>query len=234
MIDIEGLSKRYSKEEARRPALSDLSLAVNEGETVALIGANGAGKSTLIKILSTLLRPDSGRAAVAGMDVVRRAAEVRKAIGITLQDVSLYPSGRVLKVLNLHAQLHGLDRVETSRRSNEIVTLMDLGQVADRKVHHLSGGMRRRLDLGLALIHQPPVLLLDEPTTSLDPISRAAFWDELDRLRSEGTCLLVATQSIEEAERLADRIVTLTNGAVGSGDTPAATINEFSSPVHAG
>ena len=228
-IDIEGLSKQYA---GSPPALLDLTLGVGSGETVALIGENGAGKSTLIRILSTLLSPDSGRAAVAGFDLMRQAPEIRKVIGVALQDVSVYPAGRVHQVLRLHAQLHGLSREESSRRSDEVIDLFELGQVRNRRAHRLSGGMRRRLDLGLALIHRPPVLLLDEPTASLDPPSREGLWEELARLRGEGTCVLMATQDMSEAERLADRIVVLVNGATWLDGAPATAFHEMSTKVH--
>src|SRR4029077_4822830 len=156
MIEIDSLSKRYDKGGAKTPALSNFSLTVSEGEALALLGANGAGKSTLLRILSTLLRPDSGRAAVGGFDIVTHARRVREIIGVALQEVSLYPAGRVRQILNLHARLHGLSRTAAAHRGDEIAELVGLGQVAERKVHSLSGGMRRRLVPGLARIHRPP------------------------------------------------------------------------------
>lgn len=233
MIDIEKLSKRYAGGKDTTPALADLSLTMGAGETVALVGENGAGKSTLIRILATLLSPDSGRAAVGGFDLGRQAAQVREMIGIALQDVSLYPAGRVRNVLQLHAQLHGLCDAEASRRSDEVVELVGLSQVSTQKVHRLSGGMRRRLDLGLALIHRPPVLLLDEPTASLDPVSRDELWKELARLSAEGSCVLLATQDMAEVERLADRVVVLVNGGVWLDDTPAIALRDAPTRVHA-
>jgi ABC-type multidrug transport system ATPase subunit len=232
-IDIDRLTKRYAKGTAATPALSELSLTVHRGEALALLGANGAGKSTLIRILSTLLRPDSGRATIGGFDVVKDATGVRETIGVALQEASVYPAGRVQHVLTLHARLHGLDRLTATRRSSEVIELLGLGQVTDRKVHRLSGGMRRRLDLGLALIHMPPVLLLDEPTAGLDPIARYEFWNELTRLRDGGTCVLLATQSTEEAEHLTERVVVLANGCLWLDDTPAVALREMSSDAHA-
>ena len=234
MIDIEGLSKRYGKGESPAPALSGVTLSVEAGEAVALIGANGAGKSTLIRILSTLLLPDAGSAAIGGLDVVGQAAGVRGTIGVALQDTSLYPSGRVDQVLKLHARLHGLASAEASRRSGELVELMGLGEVTGWKVRRLSGGMRRRLDLCLALIHRPPVLLLDEPTASLDPTSRGQLWQELSHMRDQGTCILMATQNMDEARWLANRIVVLDDGAIGVDGAPATTIGEMAVAVHAG
>lgn len=230
MIEMDRLSKRYGN---GKPALSEVSLTVGEGEAVALLGANGAGKSTLMQILSTLLLPDSGHAAIAGFDVVEQARRIRERIGVALQDVTLYPSGRIHQVLDLHARLHGLNRKAAAHRSDEVVQLMGLGRVAERKVHQLSGGMRRRLDLGLALIHRPPALLLDEPTASLDPISRHEFWEELTRLRDQGTCVLFATQNMEEARQLADRVVVLAEGALWLDDTPAAALRGMSFSANA-
>jgi len=222
MIEVDKLAKRYSKGGNDAPALSNLSLSVSRGEAVALTGVNGAGKSTLIRILCTLLRPDSGRASIAGLDVVRRASDVRNAIGVALQEASLYPGGRVRDVLELHGRLHGLDRTQSAMRSREVSDVMGLGRVSRKKVRRLSGGMRRRLDLGLALLHRPPVLLLDEPTASLDQDARAAFWNELSRLRGAGTSILLATQDTREIKRVADRVLVLAAGAVLSEGAPAA------------
>lgn len=233
MIDIERLTKRYVRGRETTAALSNLDLAVRQGEALVLLGANGAGKSTLIRILSTLLRPDSGSAAIAGLDVVRQATAVRESIGIALQDTSLYPSGRVRQVLKLHARLHGFDRPEGARRSDEVLELVGLSIASNRRVRQLSGGMRRRLDLGLALIHRPPVLLLDEPTSSLDPVSRNAFWAELSDLRDRGICVLLATQDMEEAERVADRVVVLEDGTVGLDDIPSVALREMAVEGHA-
>jgi len=233
MIEIEKLSKRYGRGRDTMPALSALSLTVGKGEALALLGANGAGKSTLLRILSTLLRPDSGCAAIGGFDVVTQSSRVRETIGVALQDASLYPAGRVRQVFNLHARLHGLNRTSATRRASEIIERVGLEQVAERKVHRLSGGMRRRADLGLALIHRPPVLLLDEPTASLDPISRRELWGELARLRDGGTCVLLATQNMEEAEYLTNRVVVLVDGALRLDDTPAAAFREISLNVNA-
>jgi ABC-type multidrug transport system ATPase subunit len=225
-IAIDDLSKAYVKGQAEMPALVKLSLEVEAGQALALLGPNGAGKSTIVRILSTLVRPDSGRATIAGFDVVKQAPRVRESVGVALQEVGLYSAGRVRQILIHHARLFGLGRRAATQRANEIVELAGLGQVAGRRVHRLSGGMRRRLDLGLALIHQPPVLLLDEPTNSLDPFSRREFWGELARLRDRGTCILFASQDIEEAEQLADRVAILADGALWRDDLPAALVRE--------
>lgn len=213
MIEIEGLSKRYS-DGSEVPALSELSLVVERGEAAALLGPNGAGKSTAIGILSTLVRADSGRAAVAGFEVGAHPQRVREAIGVVQQDTGLYSGGRVRQLLILHARLLGLSRATATRRADELIELARLQSVATRKVRELSGGMRRRLDISLSLVHQPPVLLLDEATSSLDPRSRQDLWDEFARLRDNGTCILFASQDIEETERLADWVGVLVNGTL--------------------
>ncbi len=225
-IELDQISKAYAKGPHAIPALSQLSLAVEEGQALALLGANGAGKSTLVQILATLSRPDSGRAAIAGFDTVGQAAQVRACIGVALQDVGIYPTGKVRQVLQHHARLFGLDRPAAARRCDEVIELAGLTKAVNQRVNRLSGGTRRRLDLGLALLPRPPVLLLDEPTGSLDPFSRREFWRELGRLRDEGTCILFASQSLEEVEQLADRAVVLVDGTVWRDDIPGAAIRE--------
>jgi ABC-2 type transport system ATP-binding protein len=225
-IELDEISKSYAQGYGATPALSRLSLAVDAGEALALLGANGAGKSTVVRILATLSRPDSGRATIAGFDIVEQASQVRTCIGVALQDVSIYPTGNVRQVLHHHARFFGLDRSAASRRGDEVIELAGLTEVTGKRVHSLSGGMRRRLDLALALLHRPPVLLLDEPTSSLDPFSRHDFWRELSHLRDEGTCILFASQSIEEAEQLADRIIVLVGGVVWRDSVSAAEVRE--------
>jgi ABC-2 type transport system ATP-binding protein len=226
-IELEEISKIYSKGVSSIAALSGLSLSVEAGEALALLGANGAGKSTAVRILSTLSRPDSGSARIAGLDAVAQAPQVRARIGVALQETGIYPSGRVRQVLRHHALLFGLDRPAAARRSDEILELAGLAKVANRRVQRLSGGTRRRLDLGLALLHRPPVLLLDEPTSSLDPFSRHEFWRELGRLRDEGTCILFASQSLEETEHLADRVVLMAEGTIWRDDVSVAAVREI-------
>lgn len=225
-IEVDAVSKRFSRKPDTALALSRFSLRVESGEAVALLGVNGAGKSTLLRILSTLLKPDSGRASIAGFDVVTQAPRVRACIGVAPQDVGLYPSGTVRKVLLYHARLFGFRRSEASGRSEELIELAGLSRVADRRLRHLSAGTRRRVDLCLALASRPPVLLLDEPTASLDPFARRDLWVELGRLRDEGACILFATQSLDEAESLADRVVVVVNGSAHEETGSAAAIRE--------
>ena len=214
MIEIEDLSKRYSGSGSETPALLEFSLAVEQGQAAALLGPNGAGKSTLIGILSTLVRADSGRASVAGFEVASRPQQVRETIGVVHQDTGLHSGGRVRQLLTLHGRLFGLSRAGAAKRADELMELARLDDVAGRKVGQLSGGMRRRLDICLSLVHEPPVLLLDEATSSLDPMSRQDLWDEFARLRDNGTCILFASQDIEETERLADWVGVLANGTL--------------------
>jgi ABC-2 type transport system ATP-binding protein len=225
-IEIERITKAYARGPGAVPALSGLSLNVDEGQALALLGPNGAGKSTVVRILATLSRPDSGRAAIGGFDVVGQAGQVRACIGVALQEVGLYPAGRVRQVLLHHARLFGLSRPAAARRCDEIIELAGLAKLAGQRVGRLSGGTRRRLDLGLALLHRPAVLLLDEPTGGLDPFSRREFWRELAGLRDGGTCILFASQSIDEAEQLADRVAVLNDGAIWRDDIPPAALRE--------
>lgn len=225
-IQLDEISKSYSKGDGSPPALSQLSLTVEAGQAVGLLGANGAGKSTVVHILATLCRPDSGRATVAGFDTVAGASRVRTQIGVALQDVGIYGAGKVRQVLEHHGRLFGLDRGAAARRGDEVIELVGLAQVTGKRVRHLSGGTRRRLDLGLALLHRPPVLLLDEPTSSLDPFSRRELWEELGRLRDAGTCILFASQSLEETEHLADRVTVLLGGVLWRDGLSVAELRE--------
>jgi ABC-2 type transport system ATP-binding protein len=230
-IEIENLSKVYGGESA---ALCELSLSVERGAAVALVGSNGAGKSTVIRILSTLLRPSSGRASVVGFDVVREAGRVRREIGVVQQQVTLDPAARVRDVLLLHARLFGLRGPAARRRTGELLEMAGLERVSGRRVRQLSGGMQRKLDIAITLIVEPPVLLLDEPTDNLDPASRLDFWTELCRLRDTGTCILFTSQDREEIERLADRVMVLADGSlIRQGMGPGAADEIWSSDVAA-
>jgi ABC-type multidrug transport system ATPase subunit len=229
-IETENLSKAYG--DGGSAALCELTLSVEHGEAVALIGSNGAGKSTVIKILSTLLRPSSGRALVTGLDVEKEAGAVRQGIGVVQQQVTLDPAARVRDMLTLHARLAGLRGSWLTKRVGEVLELAGLERAAGRRVRQLSGGMQRKLDIGLALLDAPPVLLLDEPTDNLDPLSRLDFWTELSRLRDTGTCILFTSQDREEIERLADRVAILADGElIRDEGTPALAGEGWSSDV---
>jgi ABC-2 type transport system ATP-binding protein len=202
-------------------ALTDVSFAAGEGEIVGLLGVNGAGKSTLVRILSTLLKPDSGSARVGGFDLLREPDAVRRSIGVAQQDVGLDESRSVGSVLRLHARLHGLSRGDGQRRIEALLAALRLEGMAGRRIRGLSGGMRRKVDLALALVHSPPIVFLDEPTAGLDPPSRMELWEQIRALRAEGATILLTTQHIEEADQLADRVVILAGGRVVSDGTPA-------------
>ena len=217
-ILTEGLVRRFGQIEA----VAGIDLTIEPGEIFGFLGPNGAGKSTTVRMLTTLLRPTEGRAEVAGHDVVTEADAVRRSIGVALQDAAIDPlmSGREL--LHLQAVLHGLDRATTAERSTELLGTVGLIAAADRRVGTYSGGMRRRLDLALSLIHEPRVLFLDEPTTGLDPNSRFALWDEVRKLnRESGTTVFLTTQYMEEADTLAGRIAIIDNGRIVAEGTPA-------------
>jgi ABC-2 type transport system ATP-binding protein len=201
-------------------AVQGVDLEVAEGEIYAFLGPNGAGKTTTVRMLTTLLRPTGGGATVAGFDVVKQASKVRRAIGVALQEAALDPLMTGRELMQLQATLHGLPKTEARRRGDALIARVGLSNAADRRVGTYSGGMRRRLDLGTALVHEPSVLFLDEPTTGLDPASRAAIWDEVRKLNDEGTTVFLTTQYLEEADKLADRVGIIDDGLMAAEGTP--------------
>jgi ABC-2 type transport system ATP-binding protein len=204
-------------------AVDGLDLAIERGEVYGFLGPNGAGKSTTVRMLCTLLGPTSGTAVVARHDVVAQPDEVRRRIGAALQEAALDPRQTGTELLRLQARLYGLSRVETDARLHQLAELIELGDALDRRIDTYSGGMRRRLDLAVALIHNPEVLFLDEPTTGLDPPTRARVWDEVRRLNAElGMTILLTTQYLEEADALAHRVGIIDTGRLVAQDTPAA------------
>jgi ABC-2 type transport system ATP-binding protein len=211
----EGLEKRFG--EVR--ALRGLDLAVAEGTVCGLLGPNGAGKTTAVRLLTTLLRPDAGSARVAGQDLVREAAAVRRRIGVTGQYASVDGDLTGRQNLRLFARLHRLR--DASARADELLDRFGLTEAADRPASTFSGGMRRRLDLAASLVRRPEVLFLDEPTTGLDPASRNRIWDAVRALKEEGTTVLLTTQYLEEADRLADDIALVDRGRVAHTGSPA-------------
>ncbi|MEE8600738.1 ABC transporter ATP-binding protein [Euzebya tangerina] len=203
-------------------AVRSIDLTIADGEIYGLLGANGAGKSTTVRMLVTLLRPSRGTATVAGHDVVSAADQVRLRIGVALQEAALDPTQTGRELLTLQARLYGLRGRTASRRLDEVVGLVDLGDALSARVATYSGGMARRLDLACALIHQPSVLFLDEPTTGLDPTSRARVWEEVRRLNAAGTTVLLTTQYLEEADALADRVGLIVDGRLAVQGSPGA------------
>src|SRR5258706_3312210 len=201
-------------------AVDGVDLEVGDGEIFGFLGPNGAGKSTVIRMLTTLLRPTAGTAKVAGFDVVTQANDVRRRIGVALQDAAIDPLMTGNELLHLQAVLYALPASQLSARAGELLERVGLIGAADRRVGTYSGGMRRRLDLALSLIHQPTVLFLDEPTTRLDPISRITLWEEVRRLNTEGTTVLLTTQYLQQADQLADRVAIIDHGKIVKEGTP--------------
>jgi len=195
-------------------AVNGINLQVNAGEIFGFLGPNGAGKSTVVRMLTTLLRPTSGKAFVAGFDVAKYPNEVRQRIGVALQDAAIDPLMTGVELLRLQAVLYAIPKSKMKSRADELLERVGLTAAADRRVGTYSGGMRRRLDLALSLIHQPTVLFLDEPTTGLDPMSRVSLWEEVRRLNNEGTTVMLTTQYLEEADQLADRIAIIDKGVI--------------------
>jgi ABC-2 type transport system ATP-binding protein len=217
-IEAEGLVRRFGD----IVAVAGIDLVVEPGEVFGFLGPNGAGKSTAVRMLTTLLRPTAGRARVAGFDVVDQAGDVRRSIGVALQDAAIDPLMTGRELLRLQAVLHGLSKSATSGRTEQLLAQVGLVGAADRRVAEYSGGMRRRLDLALALVNEPAVLFLDEPTTGLDPTSRLAVWDEVRRLNREGTTVFLTTQYLDEADQLASRIAIVDGGRIVRDGRPAA------------
>jgi ABC-2 type transport system ATP-binding protein len=227
-IEVEGLVKQFK----RGPrAVDGIDLHVEPGEIYGFLGPNGAGKSTTVLMLTTLLPPTAGSARVAGWDVAREGARVREAIGAALQEVALDPFLTAREHMRLQTALHGLPAAERERRGDDLIARVGLAEAAERKVREYSGGMRRRLDLALSLVHGPRILFLDEPTTGLDPQSRAALWDDVERLaRDDGVTVFLTTQYLEEADALANRVGIIDHGRLVAEGTPAALKAEIGEP----
>ena len=213
-------------------AVDGIDLVVAEGEIYGFLGPNGAGKSTTVHMLTTLLPPTDGRARVAGFDVVKQGPKVRAAIGAALQEAALDPLLTGREHLRLQTALHGISGEERQRRSDELLERVGLEAAAERKVKTYSGGMKRRLDLALALVHRPRILFLDEPTTGLDPQSRTALWAEVGRLAQEdGVTVFLTTQYLEEADVLANRVGIIDHGRIVAEGTPAELKAEIAHPT---
>jgi ABC-2 type transport system ATP-binding protein len=227
-IEAEGLVRRFGD----LVAVDHVDLNVAEGEIFGFLGPNGAGKSTTTRMLTTLLKPTEGCARVAGFDVVKEAPKVRRAIGVALQDAAIDPLMTGNELLRLQSVLHGIPKAAARKRCAELLERVGLTAAGDRRVGNYSGGMRRRLDLALSLVHEPTVLFLDEPTTGLDPNSRVALWEEVRWLnRERGTTVLLTTQYLEEADALASRIAIIDNGRIVRDGTPGVLKQQVGSPT---
>lgn len=202
-------------------AVDGVDLAVATGQIYGFLGPNGAGKSTTVRVLTTLLNPSAGSACVAGFNVATNAEDVRLRIGVALQEAALDPKQTGREILDLQGRLYGLNSTERRQRVAELLTLVDIGDAIDQRISTYSGGMKRRLDLAAALVHQPEVLFLDEPTTGLDPASRASVWDEVRYLNQQlGMTIFLTTQYLEEADELAHRVAIIARGKIVAEGTP--------------
>jgi ABC-2 type transport system ATP-binding protein len=228
-IEAQGLVREFK---GGIRAVDGIDLRVEPGEIYGFLGPNGAGKSTTVHMLTTLLPPTSGSAKVAGHDVAREGAAVRDAIGAALQEAALDPQLTAREHMRLQGALHGIPKADRKARGDALIERVGLTEAADRKVGGYSGGMKRRLDLALALLHGPRVLFLDEPTTGLDIQSRSALWDEVARLsRDEGVTVFLTTQYLEEADQLADHLGIIDHGKIVARGTPQALKAEVGRPT---
>ena len=219
-VEAKNLKKTFKTKQGNVEAVRDVSFKVNKGEIFGILGPNGAGKSTTILMLTTLLRITSGTAKINDLDVVKNDSEVRNKIGIALQDTGIDNLLTARELFYTTARLWGLSKSKSKDRTEEMLNLVGLTEASDRRVKTYSGGMKRRLDLGLSLVHKPEVLFLDEPTTGLDPGSRRVLWDEIKKLRDEGVTIILTTQYLEEADELANRISIIDEGLVVADGTP--------------
>jgi ABC-2 type transport system ATP-binding protein len=213
-------------------AVNGVSLSIPAGEIYGFLGPNGAGKSTTVRMLTTLLNPTSGTAIVAGYDIRQDTENVRLRIGVALQDAALDPKQTGREILDMQGRLYGLTKSERRTRVGELLSLVNIGDAIDDRIATYSGGMKRRLDLAAALVHQPQVLFLDEPTTGLDPVSRSTVWDEVRYLNRElGMTILLTTQYLEEADALADRVGIIAKGRLVAEGTPTDLKRSIGSDV---
>jgi ABC-2 type transport system ATP-binding protein len=219
-VAAQGLVKTYKSRSGDIEAVRGVDLQVEAGEVFGFLGPNGAGKSTTVRMLTTLLTITSGTASVAGVDVAGDPDEVRRRIGVALQEAGLDPRQTGRELLILQGRLFGLSTREAAERAVDLLALVELEAAADRLIKGYSGGMKRRLDLASALVHQPEVLFLDEPTTGLDPASRLTVWDEVRRINERGTTVFLTTQYLEEADALCDRLAIIDDGLIVREGTP--------------
>jgi ABC-2 type transport system ATP-binding protein len=225
-IVVEGLQRSFDEVFA----VQGVDLTVEEGEIFGFLGPNGAGKTTTVRMLTTLLLPTGGSATVAGHDIVKQARAVRATIGVALQEAALDPLMTGRELIRLQATLQGLPSAAGKQRADDLLERVDLAAAADRRVGTYSGGMQRRLDLAAALVHEPRVLFLDEPTTGLDPVSRKTIWEEVRALNDEGTTVFLTTQYLEEADQLADNVAIIDSGKIVAEGTPDSLKTEIGNP----
>lgn len=220
-IDYAILAENLSRSFKDKTAVSDLSLNIKKGEIYAFLGPNGAGKSTTVKMLITLLDPTGGSARICGFDTKTQADKVRLLIGVALQEASLDESQTGIEFLRVQGSLYGLSRIAVEHRIEELKSLIDIGNALNKQIKTYSGGMKRRLDMAASIIHRPQVLFLDEPTTGLDPISRAKVWKEVVKLNKDvGMTIFLTTQYLEEADQLADRVGIISDGKLVAEGSP--------------
>ncbi|HEU4421829.1 MAG TPA: ATP-binding cassette domain-containing protein [Pilimelia sp.] len=232
MIETRGLRKSFRSRQGREKktveAVRGVDLLVTEGEIFGFLGPNGAGKTTTLRMLATLIRPDAGEATIAGVDLRRNPGEVRRRIGYVAQGGSTWDDVTAREELVLHARMYGIGKAEAQRRAARALDAFQLTEYADRKCKTYSGGQRRRVDIALGIIHGPKVVFLDEPTTGLDPQSRAHMWTEIRRLRDEGMTVFITTHYLDEADALCDRIAIMDYGTVVAEGTP----NDLKREIH--
>jgi ABC-2 type transport system ATP-binding protein len=226
-VEAHQLVKTYQGRGGTVEAVRGVDLQVAAGEVFGFLGPNGAGKSTTVRMLTTLMSLTSGTAKVAGIDVAADPDAARRRIGVALQEAGLDPRQTGRELLVLQARLFGSAAAAAAARAQELLELVDLVEAADRRVKGYSGGMKRRLDLATALVHEPEVLFLDEPTTGLDPASRLTVWDEVRRINAKGTTVFLTTQYLEEADQLCDRLAIIDGGRIVREGTPAELKEEL-------
>jgi ABC-2 type transport system ATP-binding protein len=235
MIETRGLRKSFTSRQGREKktvqAVRGVDLDVAEGEIFGFLGPNGAGKTTTLRMLATLIEPDGGTATIAGADLRKDPGEVRRRIGYVAQGGSTWDESTAREELVLQARLYGRSKAEATERATRVLAGFQLAEYADRKCKTYSGGQRRRVDIALGIIHEPKVVFLDEPTTGLDPQSRAHMWDEVRRLRAEGMTVFITTHYLDEADALCDRISIMDNGEIVASGTPADLKREISGDV---
>ncbi|MEU1588985.1 ATP-binding cassette domain-containing protein [Micromonospora sp. NPDC005710] len=235
MIETRGLRKSFRSRAGRETktvdAVRGVDLDVAKGEIFGFLGPNGAGKTTTLRMLATLIEPDGGEATIAGADLRKDPAEVRRRIGYVPQGGSTWDESTAREELVLHARMYGISKADAQRRAARALDAFQLTEYADRKCKTYSGGQRRRVEIALGIIHEPKIVFLDEPTTGLDPQSRAHMWDEIRRLRADGMTVFITTHYLDEADALCDRIAIMDNGELVAEGTPAELKREISGDV---